>query len=125
MYFQVIFYRESLIFTVSRRKGQLRPVAKFIVADCGDKVDSGIGVNYIPPSQGQWIWLLASGNICRLEIEGKAAQTFCAADFALLNLPKGKSLGRSKPATSSYAQALQHTVWDDSYYIQALLNCLL
>ncbi len=30
----------------------------------------------------------------------------CAADFALLNLPKGKSLGRSKPATSSYAQAL-------------------
>ncbi len=49
----------------------------------------------------------------------------CAADFALLNLPKGKSLGRSNPATSSYAQALQHTVWDDSYYIQALLNCLL
>jgi hypothetical protein len=36
----------------------------------------------------------------------------CAAGFALLNLPKGKSLGRSKPATSSYAQALQHTVWD-------------
>jgi len=30
--------------------------------------------------------------------------TNCAADFALLNLPKGKSLGRSKPATSSYAQ---------------------
>ncbi len=25
----------------------------------------------------------------------------CAADFSLLNLPKGKSLGRSKPATSS------------------------
>ncbi len=49
----------------------------------------------------------------------------CAADFALLNLPKGKSLGRSKLATSSYAQAPQHTVWDDSYYIQALLNCLL
>ncbi len=49
----------------------------------------------------------------------------CAADFSLLNLPKGKSLGRSKPATSSYAQAPQHTVWDDSYYIQALLNCLL
>ncbi len=49
----------------------------------------------------------------------------CAADFSLLNLPKGKSLGRSKPATSNYAQALQHTVRDDSYYIQALLNCLL
>ena len=27
--------------------------------------------------------------------------TFCAADFSLLNLPKGKSLGRSKPATDS------------------------
>ncbi len=25
----------------------------------------------------------------------------CAADFALLNLPKGKSLGRSKPETNS------------------------
>ncbi len=37
----------------------------------------------------------------------------CAADFSLLNLPKGKSLSRSKPATSSYAQAPQHTVWDD------------
>jgi len=48
----------------------------------------------------------------------------CAAGFALLNLPKGKSLGRSKPATSSYAQALQHTVWD-SYHIQVLLNCLM
>ncbi len=35
---------------------------------------------------------------------------FCAADFSLLNLPKGKSLGRSKPATSSYAQAPQHTL---------------
>ncbi len=26
---------------------------------------------------------------------------YCAAGFALLNLPKGKSLGRSKPATNS------------------------
>jgi hypothetical protein len=29
----------------------------------------------------------------------------CAAGFALLNLPKGKSLGPSKPETNSYAQA--------------------
>jgi len=28
-------------------------------------------------------------------------QSLCAADFALLNLPKGKSLGRSKPETNS------------------------
>ncbi len=28
-------------------------------------------------------------------------QRGCAADFSLLNLPKGKSLGRSKPATNS------------------------
>jgi hypothetical protein len=27
--------------------------------------------------------------------------THCAADFSLLNLPKGKSLGHSKPATNS------------------------
>ncbi len=26
---------------------------------------------------------------------------WCAAGFALLNLPKGKSLGRSKPETNS------------------------
>jgi hypothetical protein len=60
----------------------------------------------------------------------EAAQNFevfsniqeCAADFSLLNLPKGKSLGRSKPATSSYAQSPKHTVWDDFYYIHALLN---
>ncbi len=29
------------------------------------------------------------------------SQCRCAADFSLLNLPKGKSLGRSKPATNS------------------------
>ncbi len=28
-------------------------------------------------------------------------KNLCAADFSLLNLPKGKSLGRSKPATNS------------------------
>ncbi len=28
-------------------------------------------------------------------------ESACAADFSLLNLPKGKSLGRSKPATNS------------------------
>jgi hypothetical protein len=57
--------------------------------------------------------------------EQRQQETTCAADFSLLNLPKGKSLGRSKPATSSYAQAPEHTVWDDFYNIQALLNCLL
>jgi hypothetical protein len=32
---------------------------------------------------------------------GAEDQPMCAADFSLLNLPKGKSLGRSKPATNS------------------------
>jgi len=36
----------------------------------------------------------------------KIIKMYCAAGFALLNLPKGKSLGRSKPETNSYAQAL-------------------
>jgi hypothetical protein len=37
----------------------------------------------------------------------KKAKKWCAAGFALLNLPKGKSLGRSKPETnSSNEQAL-------------------
>ena len=35
-------------------------------------------------------------NLRQLSLHGT-----CAADFALLNLPKGKSLGRSKPATNS------------------------
>jgi hypothetical protein len=32
---------------------------------------------------------------------GSGEKNSCAADFSLLNLPKGKSLGRSKPATNS------------------------
>ncbi len=31
----------------------------------------------------------------------KKGKQYCAAGFALLNSPKGKSLGRSKPATNS------------------------
>ena len=49
---------------------------------------------------------------------------YCAAGFALLNLPKGKSLGRSKPETNSYAQALAtHCVGFLLY--PSLLNCLM
>jgi hypothetical protein len=33
--------------------------------------------------------------------KGYRIMGFCAAGFALLNLPKGKSLGRSKPETDS------------------------
>ncbi len=40
-----------------------------------------------------------SVRICSLDV--KMNNTDCAADFSLLNLPKGKSLGRSKPATNS------------------------
>ncbi len=36
----------------------------------------------------------------------------CAANFSFAQLAKRKSLGRSKPATNSKAQALQHTVWN-------------
>jgi hypothetical protein len=35
------------------------------------------------------------------QIENNLYLHNCAADFSLLNLPKGKSLGRSKPATNS------------------------
>ncbi len=38
----------------------------------------------------------------------------CAANFSFAQLAKRKSLGRSKPATNSKAQALQHTVWNVS-----------
>jgi hypothetical protein len=45
--------------------------------------------------------------------------------FTFAQLAKGKSLGRSKPATNSQAQALATHCVDYFYYIQALLNCLL
>jgi hypothetical protein len=35
------------------------------------------------------------------EAKSKVPDWGCAADFALLNLPKGKSLGRSKSETNS------------------------
>jgi hypothetical protein len=41
---------------------------------------------------------------CSIILKGVWHEIFdlwCAADFSLLNLPKGKSLGRSKPATNS------------------------
>ncbi len=38
----------------------------------------------------------------------------CAANFSFAQLAKRKSLGRSKPATNSQAQVLQHTVWNVS-----------
>jgi hypothetical protein len=45
--------------------------------------------------------------------------------FSFAQLAKGKSLGRSKPATKSQIQALATHGMDYFYYIQALLNCLL
>ena len=51
-------------------------------------------------------------------------QYICAADFSLLNLPKGKSLGRSKPTTNPKHKH-RNTLCGRLYYIQALLNCLL
>jgi hypothetical protein len=45
--------------------------------------------------------------------------------FSFAQLAKGKSLGRSKPATNSQIQALATHCVDYFYYIQALLNCLL
>ncbi len=39
--------------------------------------------------------------IQRMDVRMKYTFYHCAADFSLLNLPKGKSLGRSKPATNS------------------------
>jgi hypothetical protein len=41
-------------------------------------------------------------------------QGACAANFGFAQLAKRKSLGRSKPATDSQAQAPQHTVWNVS-----------
>ncbi len=51
--------------------------------------------------------LLSAASVCKKCLShskrdgGRTKQCECAADFSLLNLPKGKSLGRSKPATDS------------------------
>ncbi len=50
---------------------------------------------------------------------------FVPLTFSFAQLAKGKSLGRSKPATNSQIQALETHCVDYFYYIQALLNCLL
>ena len=62
------------------------------------------------------LWILRYTGVGRFKINGLFFLKFrgffdndrgnlhyqtCAAGFALLNLPKGKSLGRSKPATNS------------------------
>jgi hypothetical protein len=56
-------------------------------------------------------WVVIPQNVKKVKITAHYSgplQRLCAAGFALLNLPKGKSLGRSKPVTSSYAQALSN-----------------
>jgi hypothetical protein len=40
----------------------------------------------------------------------------CAANFSFAQLATRKSLGRSKPATNSQAQAPQNTVWNILLY---------
>jgi hypothetical protein len=47
---------------------------------------------------GLGLWLFATASI---QILVRNVIHYCAADFSLLNLPKGKSLGHSKPATNS------------------------
>jgi hypothetical protein len=41
------------------------------------------------------------GEVLQVDLYNFLRIKYCAADFALLNLPKGKILGRSKPATNS------------------------
>jgi hypothetical protein len=72
-------------------------------------VGSGIGFKKIKGIINYKLCVKNYAIICKVKIYIKGPSS-CAAGFALLNLPKGKSLGRSKPATSSYAQALQHTM---------------
>jgi hypothetical protein len=60
-----------------------------------------IPVNHIPEVE-----YAVLENFKKLMIKGTVRPDWiclrvCAADFSLLNLPKGKSLGRSKPATNS------------------------
>jgi hypothetical protein len=44
---------------------------------------------------------LQNDDIASHKLTGYMTLQCCAADFSLLNLPKGKSLGRSKPTTNS------------------------
>jgi hypothetical protein len=49
----------------------------------------------------QFITLITFILLQNIRFEAKKIVCSCAADFSLLNLPKGKSLGRSKSATNS------------------------
>ncbi len=75
--------------------------------------ENGVGTSPFQAVGNAWKVLMTSANILRQKpiggllgvIENERVRYLndrhCAADFSLLNLPKGKSLGRSKPATNS------------------------
>jgi len=63
--------------------------------------DQGLGAFLTPGSGIRDGRKSASGSGIRDEQPRSYFLELCAAGFALLNLPKGKSLGRSKPATNS------------------------
>jgi len=61
---------------------------------------SKLPIRQIQPSQGQ-VGYRNKEFLSVWQMRQVSFLSYCAAGFALLNLPKGKSLGRSKPATNS------------------------
>jgi hypothetical protein len=85
-------------FLIGKKEGRLLPCTKSIMRDSCLVIYSMVQLKLRSESCFQFL------NMPSLLI--KSYINYCAAGFALLNLPKGKSLGRSKPETNSYEQAL-------------------
>ena len=78
------------------------PIQETISLNPSERILCDTHLKFFIPSNyyGQ---LVSRSSTAKLEIyiQVGVIDNDCAADFALLNLPKGKSLGRSKPATNS------------------------
>jgi len=92
--------------------------------DCQPKCRAR-GGNFILKGQCRKIFVWIFSPSCDWQVIYIGIRLRVPLTFSFAQLAKGKSLGRSKPATKSQIQALATHCVDCFYYIQALLNCLL
>ncbi len=114
IFVKVRFFLLFLVFNATLL--HLPPLRLHCVVGCWDQIqdicDFSNGFQTLDLTTGILYVVLIHSSIPSRRLINKLSSSFCcisplgsinlcAADFSLLNLPKGKSLGRSKPATNS------------------------